>query len=146
MRCVYCDCGNTSVVDTRDTEDKIRRRRECKECGRRFTTYEEAERFDITVIKTDGEREDFKETKVRDGIERAINKTSLNEEDAEEIVEEVKNAIRGDKEVTSREIGEKVKEALKDRNEVAYIRFASVYESFDDAESFQEEVKSLKKD
>lgn len=146
MRCVYCDSGDTSVVDTRDTEDKIRRRRECADCGRRFTTYEEAEKFDITVIKTDGSREDFKEEKVRDGIEKAINKTSLDDEDAEEIVEDVKNGIRGEKEVTTREIGAEVKEALKKRDEVAYIRFASVYDSFDDAESFQEEVKALKQD
>ncbi|MFB6144052.1 MAG: transcriptional regulator NrdR [Candidatus Nanohaloarchaea archaeon] len=146
MRCVYCDSGDTSVVDTRDTEDKVRRRRECDDCGRRFTTYEEAEQFDITVIKKSGDREDFSEEKLRDGIERATNKTSLGEDDAGKIVEEVKNEIRGEKEVSAREIGEQVKESLKKRDEVAYIRFASVYESFDDAESFEEEVKALKQE
>lgn len=145
MKCVYCGHGKSKVIDTRDTSDKIRRRRECKDCGRRFTTYETAESLDITVTKRDGEDEKFKEEKVRTGIENAAKNTEVTEEEIEEIVEEVKEGIRGEKEIEAKKIGSLVLEALKKRNEVAYIRFASVYESFEDVESFQEEVEQLKK-
>ncbi len=145
MKCVYCGHGNSKVIDTRDTSEKIRRRRECKDCGRRFTTYETAESLDIMVTKRDGKDEKFKEEKVRKGIENAAKNTEVTDEEIEEIVEEVKEGIRGEKEVEAKEIGSLVLEALKKRNEVAYIRFASVYESFEDVESFQEEVEQLKK-
>lgn len=144
MKCIYCGHEKTKVVDTRDTAEKTRRRRECKECGRRFTTYETAETFDIKVEKKDGELEEFKEKKIRGGIEKAVKNTPVTEDEIEEIVEEVKEGIRGKKKVTADEIGEIVKQALLERNEVAYIRFASVYESYDDIESFQEEVEQLK--
>ncbi|MFQ3308005.1 MAG: transcriptional repressor NrdR [Candidatus Nanohaloarchaea archaeon] len=144
MKCIYCGHGKTKVVDTRDTAQKTRRRRECKKCGRRFTTYETAETFDIQVEKKDGETEEFKEEKIREGIEKAVKNTPVTEDGIEEIVEEVKEGIRGRKKVTADEIGELVKEALVERNEVAYIRFASVYESYDDIESFQKEVEELK--
>lgn len=144
MKCIYCSHEKTKVVDTRDTAEKTRRRRECKECGRRFTTYETAETFDIQVEKKDGETEDFKESKIREGIEKAVKNTPVTEDEIEEIVEEVKEGIRGHKQVHVDDIGELVKEALVERNEVAYIRFASVYESYDDIESFQKEVEELK--
>mgnify|MGYP006269753151 CR=1 FL=1 len=144
MKCVYCDHEKSKVIDTRDSSDKIRRRRECKECGRRFTTYETAESLDITVTKRDGEDEKFSEEKIRNGIQNAAKNTEVTEDEVEEIVEEVKDKIRGKKEVSAEHIGSTVMETLKKRNEVAYIRFASVYESFEDAESFQKEVEQLK--
>jgi len=144
MRCIYCGHEKTKVVDTRDTAEKTRRRRECKECGRRFTTYETAETFDIRVEKKDGETEEFREEKIREGIEKAVKNTPVTEDGIEEIVEEVKEGIRGKRTVEADKIGELVKEALLERNEVAYIRFASVYESYEDIESFQEEVEQLK--
>lgn len=144
MRCPYCDDGDTKVVDTRESENKIRRRRECTACGRRFTTYETAETLDITVVKRDGVEEEFDEEKIRSGVERAAKKTSLTEDQIEEVVEAVKKGVRGKKEIDACEIGDRVKEELKKRDEVAYIRFASVYDSFESAESFQEEVEALK--
>lgn len=144
MKCPYCDSGDTKVVDTRESENKIRRRRECTGCSRRFTTYETAENLDITVVKRNGVEEKFDEEKIRGGVERAAKKTSLTDDQIEEVVEEVKKAVRGKTEIDACEIGDTVKEELKKRDEVAYIRFASVYDSFESAESFQEEVEALK--
>ncbi|QKQ98224.1 transcriptional repressor NrdR [Candidatus Nanohaloarchaea archaeon] len=146
MKCIYCEENSTRVVDTREAEDKVRRRRECKNCGRRFTTYETAEKLELTVVKRDKENEKFQEEKVRNGVERAANKTSITDEEVEEIVEEVKSMLRGRKKIEAEKIGEKVKEELQKRDKVAYIRFASVYDSFEDVESFQKEVKALKED
>lgn len=145
MKCPYCDNDSTKVVDTRETSEKVRRRRECGDCGRRFTTYETTEKFDIEVVKSDGGREDFKETKIRDGVSKAIEKTSIDEKEMEEVIDEVKRSIRGKKEVKTKEIGDAVKESLKKRDEVAYMRFASVYDSFDDVESFRKEAEALQK-
>jgi len=146
MKCIYCEESSTRVIDTRESEDKVRRRRECKNCGRRFTTYETAEKLDLTVVKSGKEDEKFQEEKVREGVDIAANKTSITEEEIEEIVEEVKSMLRGRKSIESEKIGEKVKEELQKRDEVAYIRFTSVYDSFDDVESFKEEIKALKED
>ena len=145
MKCIYCGHKKTKVIDTRDTSEEIRRRRECKECNRRFTTHETPESLDITVTKRDGEDEKFDEEKVRNGIQNASKNTEVGDDQIEEMVEEVKDKIRGKKEVNAQKIGDYVLESLKKRNEVAYIRFASVYEKFEDVESFQEEVKELKK-
>lgn len=145
MQCPYCDNESSKVVDTRETTQKVRRRRECSGCERRFTTYETAEKLDIKVIKSDGTEEDFDENKIIQGVTRATEKTSVSESEVEEIVDEVKKEIRGKTEIKSKEIGEAVKEALKKRNEVAYMRFASVYDSFDDAESFLKEAEQLQK-
>jgi transcriptional repressor NrdR len=143
MKCPYCEACSTNVVDTRESKERVRRRRECSECERRFTTYETVEKYDIKVIKQSGDREDFREEKIRSGIEKAAEKTQLSEDGIEEAVEEVKKNVIGMKEIEAKEIGEFVKEALKKRDEVAYIRFASVYDSFENAESFQEEVEAL---
>lgn len=143
MRCIYCDHESTGVIDTRDSSDSVRRRRECKECGRRFTTYEKVEKLDLRVVKRDGEEQEFNEEKIRSGVERAAKKTSITPEEVEEIVADVKDRIRGSKKIKAREIGEIVKEKLQEKDEVAYIRFASVYDSFDSAESFKKEIKSL---
>lgn len=144
MKCPYCHADSTKVVDTRESSERIRRRRECEDCERRFTTYETVERFDITVKKRTGEAEEFCEEKIRSGIEKAAEKTSLDREDVEEMVENVKKQVLTRQEIEAREIGELVKKELQEKDEVAYIRFASVYDSFEDAESFQEEVESLK--
>ncbi|MFB6242022.1 MAG: transcriptional regulator NrdR [Candidatus Nanosalina sp.] len=144
MKCIYCGHDKSKVIDTRDTCDQVRRRRECKDCGRRFTTYETAESLDIKVEKRGEENEKFDEEKIRTGVENAATNTALDEDEIEEIVEEVKEGVLGQEVVKAEEIGDLVLEALKKRNEVAYIRFASVYESFEDAESFQKEVEQLK--
>lgn len=144
MKCIYCGHDKLKVIDTRDSSEKIRRRRECKDCGRRFTTYETPESLDITVTKRDGEDEEFDEEKIREGVRNASKNTDMEDDRIEEIVEEVKNKVRGKKEVSAQKIGDHVLQALKDRNHVAYIRFASVYEKFEDVESFQEEVEQLK--
>ncbi|MFB6190697.1 MAG: transcriptional regulator NrdR [Candidatus Nanohaloarchaea archaeon] len=143
MKCPYCGECSTNVVDTRESRERVRRRRECSSCERRFTTYETVEKYDIKVIKQDGREEDFREEKIRSGIEKAAEKTQLSEEGIEDAVDEVKKNVVDRKEIEAEEIGEFVKEALKKRDEVAYIRFASVYDSFENAESFQEEVEAL---
>jgi len=143
MKCPYCENDTTKVVDSRETESRVRRRRECQECDRRFTTYETAEKLDIQVVKKDGAREEFREEKIRSGIERAVQKTAVTDEEVDEVVENVKRQVTEKKQLNTEEIGTKVKEELKKLDEVAYIRFASVYDSFDDAESFREELKQL---
>jgi transcriptional repressor NrdR len=145
MQCPYCDNDSSKVVDTRETCEKVRRRRECSECERRFTTYETAEKLDIKVIKSDGAEETFDENKIIEGVTRATEKTSISNSEVEEIVDEVKKEVRGETEIKSKEIGEAVKDALKKRDEVAYMRFASVYDSFDNAESFLREAEQLQK-
>jgi transcriptional repressor NrdR len=144
MKCIYCDKGDTKVVDTRESDARVRRRRECKECGERFTTYEEVESLEIDVEKSDGEIEAFNEDKIRSGLEKAVEKTPVSEQEVEEIIEKVKSQVKGRKKVSAREIGSIIKDELKERNEVAYIRFASVYDSFEDLESLQKEVEALK--
>ncbi len=144
MKCIYCEEGDTKVVDTRESEHRVRRRRECKQCEERFTTYEEVESLNLKVEKSTGETEQFSEDKIRSGLEKAVKNTSVEEDQIDEIVEKVKSEVKNRKKVPSREIGKIIKEELKKRNEVAYIRFASVYDSFEDLESFQKEVESLK--
>lgn len=144
MKCIYCEEGDTKVVDTRESEHRVRRRRECKQCEERFTTYEEVESLNLKVEKSTGETEQFSEDKIRSGLEKAVKNTSVEEDQIDEIVEKVKSEVKNRKKVPSKEIGKIIKEELKKRNEVAYIRFASVYDSFEDLESFQKEVESLK--
>ena len=144
MLCPYCEHETTKVIDSRETENKVRRRRECSDCERRFTTYETAEKLDVQVIKKDGGTDDFKEDKIRSGMEKAVQKTAVTDEEVEEAVENVKRELLERQEVRTGEIGAAVKNELKKLDEVAYIRFASVHDSFDDAESFQKEVESLK--
>ena len=145
MKCPYCDHPSTRVIDSRETDCKVRRRRECAECERRFTTYETAEKLDVQVIKGNGKTEAFDEDKIRSGIEKAVQKTAITDEEVDETVEKVKKRVIGKQEIHTDEIGNAVKEELKKLDEVAYIRFASVYDSFEDAESFQKEIESLKK-
>src|SRR3989344_272403 len=148
MRCPFCQHTDSDVIDTRDTDDyRIRRRRECAKCKRRFTTYEEAEKEDLFVIKKDGRREKFDRHKLLSGIQKACEKRPVSVEQTEEIANWTEARIRkGDKqEIKTDEIGELVMERLKKVDEVAYIRFASVYRSFADVESFEQALKNLKK-
>ena len=148
MECPYCHNIETKVTDSRDTGAlSIRRRRECLKCGKRFTTYEYIEMQPIYVIKKDGRREKFERQKIRHGIEKACEKRPVSHEKIEELIEKIEERIRrsGKEEIESKQIGEYVMEALKETDHVAYIRFASVYRSFADISSFEEEIKNLTK-
>ena len=148
MECPYCHNNETKVTDSRDTGVyTIRRRRECLNCNRRFTTYEYIEITPIYVIKKDGRREKFDRSKIKNGVMKALEKRPVLHEKVDEMIESVEDKIRrtGKEEIESNEIGEYVMDALKEIDHVAYIRFASVYRSFADIESFEEEIKNLAK-
>jgi transcriptional repressor NrdR len=137
------------VVDSRLAEDgaAIRRRRECESCGRRFNTYERPEEVPLFVIKKDGRREPFDRSKILVGITKACEKRPVSREDIERIADEIGGALRDGlaTELPAREIGEMVMERLRQLDEVAYVRFASVYKEFRDVDSFLEEIRSLAK-
>jgi len=148
MKCPFCASPKSDVVDTRDTEDdRIRRRRECAKCRRRFTTYEEKEEAYLFVIKKDGRREKFDRKKLLGGLERACEKLPVSRDRIEEMANWVESKLRKEnkKEIASSKIGELVMQKLRAVDEVAYIRFASVYRSFADIDSFEEALKNLKK-
>lgn len=147
MRCPMCGERETKVISTRTIKNgsEIRRRRECTQCEERFTTYERV-KLDIRVVKKDGTREKFQREKLKNGISRSCEKRPVSEEEIEEIVDKIEVKLREMKgnEIESAKIGELVMKELKDLDKVSYIRFASVYKSFEDASSFEEEVKTLK--
>ena len=147
MRCPYCKQADSRVVDSRATEDgtTIRRRRECNGGGRRFTTYEVVEKMPLMVVKHDGRREVFKRDKILNGIIRSCDKRDISMERIIALVNEIERDIRNtmDQEISSQEIGNLVMEKLKDFDDVAYIRFASVYRKFADISSFLEELRDL---
>ncbi|EAD1587059.1 transcriptional regulator NrdR [Listeria monocytogenes] len=147
MRCPTCQYNGTHVVDSRPADDgnSIRRRRECEKCGFRFTTFEKVEESPLIVVKKDGAREEFAREKVRRGLIRACEKRPVSAEQIEEIVNEVERELRniGDSEIASDLIGEKVMNKLANLDEVAYVRFASVYRQFKDISVFVEELKDL---
>ncbi len=147
MRCPFCAAQDTKVVDSRlaGDGDQIRRRRECLSCGERFTTYEFAELRMPRVIKTDGTREDFSEEKLRTGFLRALEKRPVGTEKIEAALNRVKHALHttGEREIGSRTIGERVMNELRELDQVAYVRFASVYRSFEDVNAFREEIERL---
>ena len=148
MNCPYCNHIESKVTDSRDTGAlSIRRRRECLKCGKRFTTYESIEMSPIYVIKKDGRHEKFDRNKIKNGITKALEKRPVSHEKIEEIVESIEEKIRksGKEEVETSLIGEYVMDALKEVDHVGYIRFASVYRSFTDVNSFEKEVKILMK-
>jgi transcriptional repressor NrdR len=149
MRCPYCLNYETKVIDSRDTGENelvTRRRRECLKCEKRFTTYEKIEMPELFVIKKDGRRETFDTEKIRKGILKACEKREISIEKIEKIVDDVENEIRKNDniEIKSKEIGKIVMKHLKKTDNVAYIRFASVYREFADIDSFAEELKKLK--
>lgn len=147
MRCPFCSADETRVIDSRLGEDggTVRRRRECEVCRERFTTFERAELKLPQVIKSDGRREAFNEDKLRGGMTRALEKRPVDAETIEKSLGRIRRRLLtgGEREVSSRQIGEWVMEELKELDPVAYVRFASVYRSFQDLEAFREEVQRL---
>ena len=146
MKCIYCNCTESRVVDSRPTEDgAIRRRRECERCQRRFTTEEKIEMLPVLVIKKDKRREPFDASKVRNGIIKACEKRPVALSEIEKLVNRIEASVcsQPEQEVTSERIGELVMDGLKTLDEVAYIRFASVYRQFKDVQSFMAELQQL---
>jgi len=145
MVCPVCRAGDTRVIDSRDDENAVRRRRECLACKHRFTTYERAEAARLFVVKKDGRREAYNREKVLGGIRKACEKRPISESAMQSVADEVERELysRGDNEVPSSTVGELVMAALRKLDKVAYIRFASVYRSFTDLSSFQEELAHL---
>ena len=147
MRCPRCENDTTRVVDSRDLENgsTIRRRRECESCGHRFTTYERPEGARLVVVKRDGSREEFERDKLMAGLLKALQKRPVTLDRVEAAVDEIeaKLRVRGDAEVPSTEIGRLATDALRDLDQLAYIRFASVYHAYDDIETLQREVDRL---
>ncbi len=147
MKCPFCTCVDTRVVDSRLGKEgnNIRRRRECAECGRRFTTYERVEESLPLVIKKDGRREPFDRHKIIAGMQRACEKRPVSYEDIEKIVDrfEVNFQQSGEREIPASAVGEAVMAALHDLDEVAYVRFASVYRQFKDINEFMRELKDI---
>lgn len=147
MRCPFCGTADTRVVDSRlaGEGEQVRRRRECIACGERFTTYETVELTLPRVVKRDGSRDPFSEDKLRTGMRRALEKRPVDTERVEQAIAHIKHKLRatGEREVQSRVIGQWVMEELRDMDQVAYVRFASVYLSFQDAEAFREAVERL---
>jgi len=149
MHCPYCSYTRTNVLDSRIAGGKeaIRRRRECRKCRKRFTTYERVEMLDIKVIKKNGKIEPFSYEKLFKGIMAACEKRPVNTEQIENIVEDIEKELRKKEktEIASREIGEMVMSRLKKIDKIAYVRFASVYHEFEDVSEFAKKVKELKK-
>ncbi|MBQ9324710.1 MAG: transcriptional repressor NrdR [Clostridia bacterium] len=147
MKCQYCGCMDSRVVDSRPSDGgaTIRRRRECIRCGRRYTTYEKAETSKLMVVKHDGRREAFDPEKIRTGIVRSTGKLPISTDQIDEIVDRIEaNAHNNNaKEISSQELGEMVMNALKEISEVAYVRYASVYRKFTDLGTFMEELEKL---
>jgi transcriptional repressor NrdR len=150
MFCPFCAADDTKVIDSRLVADggQVRRRRECVSCRERFTTYEAAELVMPRVIKQSGSREPFNEEKLRDGFQRALEKRPVSVEAVETELGQIKNQLRatGEREVDSRVVGELVMDALKRLDQVAYVRFASVYRSFEDLAEFRDAIASLEAD
>ncbi len=149
MRCPFCNEGESKVLDSRSAEDgrAIRRRRECLICTRRFTTYEKIDEIPLVVVKKDGKREVFDRSKLLGGVIKACEKRPITMSQMEELVDSVERDLRNsmDPEVTSDQIGEMVMESLKELDQVAYVRFASVYRQFKDVGNFIHELEKLLK-
>ena len=146
MKCMYCGCTESRVVDSRPTEDgAIRRRRECERCQKRFTTYEKIEMLPVFVVKKDKRREMFDAAKVRGGIIKACEKRPVPLSEIEKLVAQIETSVcrQPEQEVTSEKIGLMIMDGLKALDEVAYIRFASVYRQFKDVQSFMQELQEL---
>ncbi|MBR2453262.1 MAG: transcriptional repressor NrdR [Clostridia bacterium] len=147
MRCLFCGHLESKVIDSRSTEEgtTIRRRRECLECGKRFTTYEKIETIPMIVVKKDGLRETWDREKVLNGILRACEKRPVTLSDIEKLIDDIESKLYNmlEREVTSERIGEMVMERLKDLDDIAYVRFASVYRQFKDINSFMDELAKI---
>ena len=147
MRCPFCQNEDTRVIDSRLTEDRdaVRRRRSCEACGERFSTLEEANLKLPFIVKSNGDRENYDEAKLARGLERALEKRPVESSQIEQILHRIKRNLLtcGEREVKAREIGEMVMNELRDVDQVAYVRFASVYRSFQDVDAFSDEIKRL---
>jgi transcriptional repressor NrdR len=147
MVCPFCSHVETKVIDSRESSDGkvIRRRRECLKCRKRFSTYEQLELLNFVVVKKDGRKEDYKREKLEAGLKKALEKRPVDEKKIDEMVDEIEYKLhqKGNCEISSKEIGGLVLERLKAADDVAYLRFASVYKSFGSAESFKKEAEKL---
>lgn len=150
MYCPFCSALDTKVIDSRLVADgaEVRRRRECLTCGDRFTTFERAELVMPIVIKSDGTRQPFDESKMLAGIRRAVEKRPVETDEIDAAINRIKQALRasGEREINSNQVGELVMNTLRELDEVAFVRFASVYRSFQDVSEFKAEIDRLKKD
>ena len=150
MRCPFCAAQDTKVIDSRlaNEGDQIRRRRQCLSCDERFTTYETAELAMPRIVKTDGSRENFAESKLRAGLLRALEKRPVSMEDVESAIARIKHRLlaAGEREVASRRVGEIVMDELRRLDQVAYIRFASVYLSFEDVSAFRDMIERIERE
>lgn len=148
MKCPFCGKDNTKVIDSRPTDDSsIRRRRQCDECGKRFTTYEKIESMPLIVIKKDNNREPYDREKIVAGIVRSCHKRPISMTRINDMVDDIEGQIfnMGEKEIPTTTIGSIVMDKLKDLDEVAYVRFASVYREFKDVNTFMDEIKKILK-
>ena len=149
MKCPYCNEDETKVIDSRPVDDNcsIRRRRQCEKCGRRFTTYEKLETMPLMVIKKDNSRETYDRSKIESGVIRSCHKRPVSTQQIDSMIDEIENQIFNleEREVSTTMIGELVMERLKELDEVAYVRFASVYREFKDVNTFMEELGKLLK-
>ena len=147
MKCMYCGCEDSKVIDSRSTDDgkSIRRRRECTACGKRFTTFETIETVSFLVIKRDGTRQSYDRTKLKNGILRACEKRPISMAQIDAVVAAIEKSLYNslDEEITSQKIGDLVMEQLKELDEVSYIRFAAVYRQFKDSATFFEEMSKI---
>lgn len=147
MRCPYCESPKTKVIDSRAVEEggTIRRRRRCPECGARFTTFERRERVDVVVVKRDSEQESYNRQKIAAGFYKALSKRNIPDAVIESAVDEIEDELkrRPEKQVTASEIGDMVMDKLRALDEIAYLRFASVYKRFGDVSEFQKELGEL---
>ena len=146
MKCMFCGETESKVIDSRATEDgSIRRRRECLNCGKRFTTYETVVTTPVLVVKSNGTRQAFDANKIKNGIIKACEKRPVQAQQIDKLVDDIQKKIYNslNQEITSKEIGEMVMKELKEIDEVAYVRFASVYRSFTDISSFMEELEKM---
>ncbi|MDE7379996.1 MAG: transcriptional regulator NrdR [Clostridia bacterium] len=147
MKCMYCGCEDSKVIDSRSADEgrTIRRRRECVQCGKRFTTYETIEDTPVLVVKTSGMRQSYDPLKVKNGIIKACEKRPVSMESIDKLVDEITKRIYNsmEQEISTKEIGEMVMDGLKNLDEVAYVRYASVYRSFTDIDSFMAELQKM---
>ena len=147
MKCPYCGAEDSRVIDSRPADNAIRRRRQCEACEKRFTTYEKIETIPLMVIKKDETREPYDRSKIEAGLVRACHKRPVSVDQINNLVDDIENEImsRDRKEISTTQIGEQVMEKLRDLDDVAYVRFASVYREFKDVDTFLREIEKLAK-
>ena len=145
MECIFCESIKSKVTDKRNSPEGIRRRRECLKCKRRFTTYERVERSDLYVLKKDGRREKFDREKLQKGVEKAFEKRPISDEKIKKMINEIEETIRkkGKREIKTSIIGDLTSKKIKKLDKIAYMRFASVYQDFQDVKDFKKQIKEL---